>query len=220
MYYLKFEPRSNSWVCICYIIHIWTSIFKTGILLGTSGEYVYGARLAIRVTYQICPRISRLSLLMTGSLIFTSAACAMQELLVIMNTNYQISKVMFPNGFYLRFIMKLDIDKCDIHSFIRRGRKRRRSPKNIQFWDHCRQHLVHHYIDIFPFFFIHFLLLHLLFLRLMLLKCFTLAKLNIMINFQIINFHINISNIINFFIATASGRQTFCLLCHLIQALC
>ena len=33
MYYLNFEPRSNSWVCICYIINIWTSIFKTGILL-------------------------------------------------------------------------------------------------------------------------------------------------------------------------------------------
>ena len=69
-------------------------------LLGTSGEYVYGARLAIRVTYQICPRISRLSLLMRGSLIFTSAAYAMQELLVIINTNCQISKVMFPNGFF------------------------------------------------------------------------------------------------------------------------
>ena len=69
------------------------------ILIGTFGEYVYGARLAIRVNYQICPRISRLSLLMRGSLIFTSAAYAMQELLVIINTNYKISKVMFPNGF-------------------------------------------------------------------------------------------------------------------------
>ena len=55
----------------------------------TSGEYVYRARLSIRVTYQIC--ISRVSLLMRGSLIFTSAAYAMQELLVIINTNYQIS---------------------------------------------------------------------------------------------------------------------------------
>ena len=54
----------------------------------------------------------------------------------------------------------------------------------------------------------------------MLFKCFTLAKLNIMINFHIINFHINIANIINFFIAAADGRQTLCVLCHLIQGLC
>ena len=53
-------------------------------LLGTSGEYVYGARLAKRVTYQISPRISRLSLLMRGSLIFTSVANAKQEMVVIM----------------------------------------------------------------------------------------------------------------------------------------
>ena len=32
-YYLNFEPRSNLWVCICYVINIWTRIFKTGILL-------------------------------------------------------------------------------------------------------------------------------------------------------------------------------------------
>ena len=197
------------------------------LVIWTSGEYGYRARLAIRVTYQIhvCPRISRLSLLMRGSLIFTSAAYAMQELLVIINTNCQISKVMFQNGFYLRFIMKLDIDKCNIHSFIRRRRKRRYQ-LNIQFWDHCRQHLVHHYIDIFLGFLYSFSCSSSSsssISRLMLFKCFTLAnmaKLNIMINFHLINFHINISNIINFFIAAAGGRQTLCVLCHLIQGLC
>ena len=61
-------------IFISYVLTVFSSFVKYtthaagcvsyGVIIGTSGEYVYGARLAIRVTYQICPRISRLSLLM------------------------------------------------------------------------------------------------------------------------------------------------------------